>query len=138
MHKTNNIQALRLRFHRWSRKGFAAFCSIGKCVVIARVKNSIANASIAKNKLSYVDPAADCSPSSSASYPSLWPDLLCPELNAILSALLAVEMTQTVSFPASVYPYTKNIYTSHRHHAAFTPKAAWCLFLYLQLCLFKK
>lgn len=37
-----------LRFRRWSRNRFAAFCSVGRSVVIGRLKNSIADASLSK------------------------------------------------------------------------------------------
>lgn len=38
-----------LVFSRWSRKAFASFCSIGRCVVISKVKKEIADASLTKN-----------------------------------------------------------------------------------------
>lgn len=35
-------------FRRWSRKGYAAFCSLGRCVVIGCLKKGIADASLRK------------------------------------------------------------------------------------------
>lgn len=40
-----------LRFRRWSRNRFAAFCSVGRSVVIGRLKNSIADASLTKQSV---------------------------------------------------------------------------------------
>ncbi|MEG1585840.1 MAG: hypothetical protein RR346_03075 [Bacteroidales bacterium] len=39
-----------LRFRRWSRKNFASFCSLGRCVCIGHLKNTIANASMSKKQ----------------------------------------------------------------------------------------
>ena len=38
-----------LVFSRWSRKAFASFCIICRCVVISKVKKEIADASPPKN-----------------------------------------------------------------------------------------
>ena len=38
-----------LVFSRWSRKAFASFCSLGRCVVISQVKKEIAAASLPSN-----------------------------------------------------------------------------------------
>lgn len=46
------IQRCTLRFHRWSRKAFASFLSLGKHVIICHVKASIADASCAKGGVS--------------------------------------------------------------------------------------
>lgn len=37
-----------IRFRRWSRKGYAMFCSLGKCVTIGNLKKGIADASLNK------------------------------------------------------------------------------------------
>ena len=37
-----------IRFRRWSRKAYAMFASIGKCVTIGNVKKGIADASLGK------------------------------------------------------------------------------------------
>lgn len=37
-----------IRFHRWSRKAYAAFASLGRVVLIARVGKSITEASLSK------------------------------------------------------------------------------------------
>lgn len=42
----------KLRFRRWSRSRFAAFCSIGKCVNIGTVCKSIIEASLRKQPIS--------------------------------------------------------------------------------------
>ena len=42
----------KLCFCRWSRKNFAMFCSLGRHVVISKLKNSIADASLSKKKFS--------------------------------------------------------------------------------------
>lgn len=38
-----------LRFRRWSRKSYAIFCSMGRCVVIGHLKNQIADSSLSKD-----------------------------------------------------------------------------------------
>lgn len=42
-------KAVAVRFRRWSRKGYAIFCSLGKLVTIGRVCKSIADASQRKS-----------------------------------------------------------------------------------------
>lgn len=37
-----------IRFRRWSRKGYAMFCSLGKCVTIGSLKKGIADISLGK------------------------------------------------------------------------------------------
>lgn len=37
-----------IRFRRWSRKGYAMFCSLGKCVTIGNLKKGIADMSLGK------------------------------------------------------------------------------------------
>ncbi|MEG1616457.1 MAG: hypothetical protein RR202_01375 [Bacteroidales bacterium] len=44
-----------LRFFRWSRKAYGAFCSLGRCVVIGQLKKSIADASLPKKVRSLID-----------------------------------------------------------------------------------
>lgn len=39
-----------IRFRKWSRKAYAAFASIGKCVTIGHVSKSIADNSLTKSK----------------------------------------------------------------------------------------
>lgn len=39
-----------VRFRRWIRKAYAAFCSVGRCVTIGFLKKGIADASLVKNK----------------------------------------------------------------------------------------
>lgn len=39
-----------IRFRKWSRKAYAAFASIGKCVTIGHVSKSIADNSLSKRK----------------------------------------------------------------------------------------
>lgn len=39
-----------IRFRKWSRKAYATFASIGKCVTIGHVSKSIADNSLTKNK----------------------------------------------------------------------------------------
>ena len=48
MNKRSRQGVLAFRFRRWSRKAYAAFCSIGRCVTIGRVCKSIAEASLLK------------------------------------------------------------------------------------------
>lgn len=47
-----------IRFRRWSRKAYAAFASIGKCVTIGCLRKSVADSSLSKQKNSS---AANCS-----------------------------------------------------------------------------
>ncbi|MDR2968387.1 MAG: hypothetical protein LBV32_02130 [Tannerellaceae bacterium] len=39
-----------IRFRRWSRKGYAMFCSLGRCVTIGALKKGVADASLKKQK----------------------------------------------------------------------------------------
>lgn len=48
-----------LRFRRWSRKRYAAFCSVGRVVSIGQVKKSITDASLGKQGLAAVLAATD-------------------------------------------------------------------------------
>ena len=48
--KALRLQTGTIRFHRWSRKKYAMFGSVGKCVTIGRVCKSIADASLSKAK----------------------------------------------------------------------------------------
>ena len=51
MVKRNHIKSsISLVFSRWSRKSFASFCSIGRNVIISKLKNEIADASITKKQ----------------------------------------------------------------------------------------
>ncbi|MDR1097029.1 MAG: hypothetical protein LBL57_02745 [Tannerella sp.] len=54
MRKTTKIQQPVIYFRRWSRKAYAAFCSIGRCVSIGRLRKNVVEASLKKQK-------ADCS-----------------------------------------------------------------------------
>lgn len=37
-------------FRRWSRKGYAVFCSIGRCVSVRQLRKNVAEASLKKQK----------------------------------------------------------------------------------------
>ncbi|MDR1224566.1 MAG: hypothetical protein LBL07_17060 [Tannerella sp.] len=50
MRKTTKIQQPVIYFRRWSRKAYAAFCSIGRCVSIGRLRKNVAEASLKKQK----------------------------------------------------------------------------------------
>ena len=39
-----------IRFRRWSRKAYAAFASIGRCVTIGCLRKSVADSSLSKQK----------------------------------------------------------------------------------------
>lgn len=39
-----------IRFRHWSRKGYAVFCSLGKCVTIGNLKKEIADVSLGKQE----------------------------------------------------------------------------------------
>ncbi len=41
---------LTIRFRRWSRKAYAAFASIGRCVTIGNLRKSVADSSLSKQK----------------------------------------------------------------------------------------
>lgn len=45
---SHNICQTVLHFHRWSRKRYAAFCSIGRCVNIGTLNYKIADCSLKK------------------------------------------------------------------------------------------
>lgn len=48
MEKSLSHKHLGLRFRRWSRKRYAAFCSMGRYVMIGHLKNNIADASLSR------------------------------------------------------------------------------------------
>ncbi|MDR2916238.1 MAG: hypothetical protein LBV74_15675 [Tannerella sp.] len=48
MRKIINTQPSVIYFRRWSRKRYAAFCSIGRCVSIRKVNKSVIEASLMK------------------------------------------------------------------------------------------
>ncbi|MDR1523677.1 MAG: hypothetical protein LBS79_00270 [Tannerella sp.] len=50
MKKAAKKQQHVINFYRWSRKGYAVFCSIGRCVSIRRLKKNIVEASLKKRK----------------------------------------------------------------------------------------
>ncbi len=53
MHKlfsNHYLSGRKIRFMRWSRKGYAAFCSIHRHVTIGQVAKGIADASLSKEK----------------------------------------------------------------------------------------
>lgn len=39
-----------LRFRRWSRKAYAVFCSVGRCVTIGCLSKAVADSSLSKQK----------------------------------------------------------------------------------------
>ena len=57
-----------LRFRRWSRKAYAAFVSIGRCVSIGCLRKSVADSSLSKQK------AAGAAGHSSCSEDHAWKD----------------------------------------------------------------
>lgn len=57
-----------LRFRRWSRKAYAAFASIGRCVSIGCLRKSVADSSLSKQK------AAGAAGHSSCNEDSVWKD----------------------------------------------------------------
>lgn len=48
MNKLQRNKRTVIRFRRWSRKAYASFCSLGKCVTIGCLKKGIADASLRK------------------------------------------------------------------------------------------
>jgi hypothetical protein len=50
MKKTAKTRQHVIHFRRWSRKGYAVFCSIGRCVLIGRLGKNVAEASLKKQK----------------------------------------------------------------------------------------
>lgn len=56
MRKTFNNKLV-LRFRKWSRKAYAMFASIGKCVTIGCVKKGIADAALGKQANACTSPA---------------------------------------------------------------------------------
>lgn len=50
-----------IRFRRWSRKAYAAFASIGRCVTIGSLRKSVADSSLSKQKAVGTAGQAGCS-----------------------------------------------------------------------------
>ena len=48
MNKLQRNKRAVIRFRRWSRKAYASFCSLGKCVTIGCLRKGIADASLEK------------------------------------------------------------------------------------------
>ena len=48
--KSTAITGNTIRFRRWSRKAYAAFASIGRCVTIGCLRKSVADSSLSKQK----------------------------------------------------------------------------------------
>lgn len=48
MNKLQRNKRTVIRFRRWSRKAYASFCSLGKCVTIGCLSKGIADASLGK------------------------------------------------------------------------------------------
>ena len=59
MEQSRYIHSQSLRFVRWCRKSYAAFCSIGHCVTIGRVSKGIIEASLPK-QVNMLRLAPDC------------------------------------------------------------------------------
>lgn len=49
-----------IRFRRWSRKAYAAFASIGRCVTIGCLRKSVADSSLSKQKAAGTAGHAGC------------------------------------------------------------------------------
>ena len=49
-----------IRFRRWSRKAYAAFASIGRCVTIGCLRKSVADSSLSKQKTAGTAGHAGC------------------------------------------------------------------------------
>lgn len=49
-----------IRFRRWSRKAYAAFASIGRCVTIGNLRKSVADCSLSKQKATGAAGHASC------------------------------------------------------------------------------
>ena len=49
-----------IRFRRWSRKAYAAFASIGRCVTIGCLRQSVADSSLSKQKAAGTAGHAGC------------------------------------------------------------------------------
>ncbi|MEL5896222.1 hypothetical protein AAE250_22365 [Bacteroides sp. GD17] len=49
-----------IRFRRWSRKAYAAFASIGRCVTIGSLRKSVADSSLSKQKTTGTAGHAGC------------------------------------------------------------------------------
>jgi hypothetical protein len=56
MRKVTQTQPSVIHFRRWSRKRYAVFCSIGRCVSIRQVNKSVSDASLKKQKPSLTMP----------------------------------------------------------------------------------
>ena len=93
MQKGKNINSkVSLVFSRWSRKNFSSFCSIGRNVIIARVKNQIADASLSKNIILNEE---NISESSVSLYSQIKDQSICLPDSSILDFL---EITGLISF----------------------------------------
>lgn len=49
-----------IRFRRWSRKAYAAFASIGRCITIGYLRKSVADSSLSKQKAAGIAGHAGC------------------------------------------------------------------------------
>lgn len=115
MHKNQSILSFNtLRFRRWSRNRFAAFCSIGREVVIGKVKKSIADASLTKKPFL---------PSQSVCLKLINNEEYDPdEKELALTELLCIIFTTTglttISTEAVAHPYIR-LYLIYNNYAPF-------------------
>ncbi len=59
MRKRTNIKSI-IRFRRWSRKKYAAFVSMGRCVTIGCLRKNVADSSLSKQKVKGTAGHAGC------------------------------------------------------------------------------
>ncbi|MDO5569832.1 MAG: hypothetical protein Q4F97_00010 [Bacteroidales bacterium] len=125
MNKRSFNQGIVLRFKRWSRKKFGAFCSLGKCVIISHVKNSIANASLSKQIGSYSENACFFTDTTQLSLSSMPTDIPLDNLPEEI-------LTYIVEKDNSDIPSCRNLIYTGRHLIAYT--SVWQLGVFF--CLY--
>jgi hypothetical protein len=92
-----------LCFRRWSRKGYAAFCSLGKQVMIGHVAKSIVDASLTKQKRNVISLTADGFMSSSYTINTT------SEENFLYESLTLLERKMLEGFTLLIQPIQANI-----------------------------
>jgi len=120
--KKNSLHRVRLRFTRWSRKNYAAFCSIGCCVSIGHLHNNIIEKALLKQAKRLLPESVFCAESTVGSEETdewespkeLSNGLLCP---CIITAVHSSDCP--AAFFAKHYINHTKVYSSFQEECTF-------------------
>lgn len=108
-----------IRFRRWSRKGYAMFCSLGKCVTIGNLKKGIADVSLGK-QANVCTLSSVCLPSHEDNAGDQWDDEITP--TEYMLQMFGLQPLQLQAAAEGSCFLLNNIVLAERmHHASFRP-----------------